>query len=93
MYWFLTVFWGEGIICGVEAQHRDSYLGQFVTRTRVLVIIDARLVAKHHRCEALVKLTNRTCLDTEIYLQIYHQVCFNHLSYRQVLNRKQESDN
>lgn len=65
MVMFLTVRWREGIISGVEAQHRDRHLRQLVIRTGVLVIISARLVAKHHRREALVKLPNRTSLHTE----------------------------
>lgn len=43
---FGTMFWGEGIISGVKAQHRDRHLGHFVTWTGVLVIIVTRLVAE-----------------------------------------------
>lgn len=68
---FRTMFWGEGIISGVEAQHRDSHLGQFVTRTGVLIIIIARLVAEQHRREALIKLPDGTSLDTECFNNLY----------------------
>ena len=59
----LTAPGTQGVISSVEAEDGCGGPGEFDVWVGLAVVVGARLVAVHHRGEALVELTDGTRLD------------------------------